>query len=216
MFLLGYLHFFEHNQHMDNPLFENATPLILASTSIYRRELLSKLGIPFHFQKPLFDEEKEKNINMSPQDWVSHLGREKARSLSSNLNCTVGGDQMVLLGNEILGKPGHRDQSLLQLSKMQGKTHELLTAVSVFYKGTERSFLNTTKMTMRKLSTSELESYVDLEKPFDCAGSYKIEKHGIILFEKIETTDFTAIQGLPLLELTQVLLDFGYKIPHSN
>ena len=189
------------------------TPLVLASTSIYRHELLTKLGLPFQSVKPNFDEETAKTTKQKPRDLCLFLGQEKARSLSTAENCVIGSDQMVVLDDQILGKPGSISQACLQLKKMSGKKHELLTSVSIYYQGQEHSHLNITSMTMQTLSEEQILKYVQLDQPLDCAGSYKIEKNGISLFDKIETDDFTAIQGLPLLKVSQILRKFGYKVP---
>lgn len=186
--------------------------LILASTSVYRKELLSKLGFPFLAEKPTFNEDsaKSENTHLAPAELCIFLGQGKARSLATAQNCIVGSDQMAVLAGERLGKPGNLEKAITQLTKMQGKSHELLTSVTVIYKGQEKSFLDKTILKMRPLSLKEIERYLHLDQPFDCAGSYKIEKHGISLFENIQTEDFTAIPGLPLLKLGKILREFGY------
>lgn len=192
------------------------TSLILASTSPYRRELIARLGLPFEAKAPLFDEDIAKSNENSPAQLALFLATEKAKSLSTPENCVIGGDQVVTLGAEILGKPKTKENAFVQLSKMNGQSHELLTATAVFYRGQVKAWVNLTKMQMRKLSSDQIRSYIEMDQPLDCAGSYKIEKSGICLFEKIETTDFTAIQGLPLMELTQTLSEFGYCIPNTR
>jgi septum formation protein len=193
------------------------TPLVLASTSPYRRELLLRLGLPFTAEKPIFDEDSAKHTlldaRFQPRELCLFLGREKARSLARTDNCVIGGDQMLVLNGKIFGKPGTFEKACAQLLEMQGKTHELLTSFSVFFQGQEDSFLDVTRLTMAPLSDRQIEQYVQADQPLDCAGSYKIEKQGIALFEKIETEDFTAIQGLPLLRLTQILKKWGYSVP---
>ncbi len=192
------------------------TPLVLASTSPYRKELLSKLGLPFVAERPLFDEDSAKTQPMLADQLCQFLGQEKARSLAKADNCVIGGDQMLVLGTEILGKPGTKENACQQLQKMQGRTHELLTSVSIYHQLHLHQFLNRTRLTMTPLSAEQIQNYVNLDLPLDCAGSYKIEKHGITLFEKIETEDFTAIQGLPLLNLSQILRKLGYIIPFKT
>ena len=193
------------------------TPLVLASTSPYRKELLQRLGLKFEAQRPLFDADSGKLNStiraFTPDQLCLYLGEEKAKSLAQSNNCVIGGDQILVLNDEILGKPGTNERAFSQLQKMQGKTHELLTSVSVFYQQKLHQFLNRTRMTMTPLTHDQIQHYVDLDQPLDCAGSYKIEKHGITLFEKIDTEDFTAIQGLPLLQLARTLRQLGYIIP---
>jgi septum formation protein len=186
--------------------------MILASTSVYRKELLLKLGMPFSCEKPKFNEDSAKlqNNHLAPADLCLFLGEEKAKSLSTDQNCVIGGDQMAVLTGDRLDKPGSFEKAKIQLEKMQGKTHELLTAVTVIFKGNKKSFLDRTLLKMRPLTGAEIEKYLLRDEPFDCAGSYKIEKHGISLFDSIQTEDFTAIQGLPLLKLAKILREFGY------
>ncbi len=163
------------------------TPLILASTSIYRKELLSKLGISFEVRKPLFDEDSAKlEVSwLKPAELCLFLGKEKARSLANAQNCVIGSDQMLVLGSQILGKPGTVEKARAQLQQMQGREHELLTSVSVFFQGQEHSFLHRAHMKMLPLSEAQIHTYVEADQPLDCAGSYKIEKQGLALFEKI-------------------------------
>jgi septum formation protein len=125
------------------------TPLVLASTSPYRRELLQRLGLPFTVQKPLFDEDSAKHTFLEarpqPKELCRFLGCEKARSLSTLENCVIGGDQILVLGSQIFGKPGTTEKACAQLSHMQGKTHELLTSVTVFFHGQAGKSNNTSR-----------------------------------------------------------------------
>lgn len=192
-------------------------PLVLASTSVYRKTLLAQLGLPFDTQAPAFNEETAKfSFQGSKYDLCLLLAQGKAKSLATEQNCVIGSDQMALLDSETLGKPKNKENAIQQLLKMQGRTHELITSVSVFFQNKEVQFLNKTRLKMKPLSTQQIENYLELDLPFDCAGSYKIEKHGISLMDKIETDDFTAIQGLPLIQLAQTLEGFGYQIPKKD
>lgn len=183
--------------------------LILASTSIYRKDLLSRLGHPFTAMSPLIDEEKEKNPQWSPQELAEKLAFLKAQSLAGEGRVVIGGDQLVAFEGKILGKPHTSEKAVEQLLSMQGKTHELITAVCVFDGFTPHKITDITRLTMKTLSRADLEKYVERDQPLNCAGAYKIEKHGIGLFAKIESKDFTAIQGLPLIELSKVLDTVG-------
>lgn len=199
-------------------MFRSATlafmgPLILASTSPYRRELLERLGVPFETRKPLIDEEKEKDPSLSPRALAEHLAFLKAKSLKGPGLCVIGGDQLVAFEGQILGKPGTREKAIAQLMMMAGKQHELVTAICLFDGDRAIPHTDLTRITFKKLTREQIEKIVDLDQPFDCAGSYKIEKHGIALVEKIETEDFTAIQGLPLLALSRMLESCGRKTP---
>jgi septum formation protein len=189
------------------------SPLILASTSIYRKNLLNRLGIEFITKAPLFDEESAKNAALTPQTMAEFLAMEKAKSLASDNNCVIGADQLVHCDGKILGKSKSHEKALMQLQSMSGKIHEIITAVCIVHHNKLIiPFCNITKMHMKKLSTQQLERYILLDQPVDCAGSYKIELHGIRLFEKIESTDFTAIEGLPLIQLSLELEKLGYQL----
>lgn len=187
--------------------------LILASTSPYRRDLLQQLGLPFVAQKPLVDEEKEKDSRLKPRALAEHLAFVKAKSLAAPGSVVIGGDQLVAFDERILGKPHHRDGAIEQLLTMQGHTHELVTAICIIEDGIPYRHTDITRLQMKSLSREQVTRYVELDRPFDCAGSYKIEKHGMMLFEKILSEDFSAIQGLPLLALSHILKDRGYSIP---
>ncbi len=184
-------------------------PLILASTSKYRQELLARLARPFTAVAPLVDEEKEKDPRLSPQALAEKLAYLKAQSLSQAGQIVIGGDQLVAFEGRIIGKPHTPEKALEQLLSMQGKTHELITAICVFNGDKAIPYTDITRMHMKKMNREQIEKYVQLDNPIDCAGSYKIEKHGIMLFDKIESQDFTAIQGLPLIALNKILENEG-------
>ncbi len=187
--------------------------LVLASTSVYRQELLKRLGLSFKSQAPGIDEDAEKDKGLSPQKLAEHLAGLKARSLLTPGQVVVGGDQLVHFQGQILGKPGSVKAAIEQLLSMSGQSHDLITAVCVSSDQGEVLFTDITRMTLRNLTRSEVERYVEHDQPLDCAGAYKIEKLGITLMEKIETEDFTAIQGLPLMKLAKVLRDKGFQLP---
>lgn len=193
-------------------MIENQKKLILASTSPYRQELLKRLGINFEAKAPLFDEEAHKDPRLTPQALAEKLAHGKALSLAGPQKVVIGGDQLVAFEGQILGKSHTKEKAIAQLQKLRGKTHELITAVCVIDGHTEWAFTNITRMTMKNLGDEQIARYVELDQATDCAGSYKIEKHGIALFEKVETSDFTAIQGLPLIELSQILKNSGLDV----
>lgn len=185
--------------------------MILASTSKYRKELLKRLGLPFDCRTPKFDEEHYKNKGLTPVKLAQFLAQKKAESISRPGICVIGADQLVAFKGEILGKPLNFEKAFEMLSKMSGKTHELITAVYVTTGDKSWKIVDHTRLTMRKLYREQIETYLRAETPYDCAGAYKIEKRGITLFEKIETHDCTAIQGLPLIKLTTVLEEVGIR-----
>lgn len=186
--------------------------LILASTSKYRSELLSRLGLPFESKSPLFDEDSYKNQGLEPVVLAQTLARKKAESLAGPDLCVIGGDQLVSFEGHVLGKPHTFEKACDTLAAMSGKTHELITAVHVITPSGHWDILDRTRLTLRNLSREQIENYVRADQPLDCAGSYKIEKRGISLFSQIESQDFTAIQGLPLIALTRILTEVGFSL----
>lgn len=179
--------------------------LILGSTSKYRKELLERLAFPFTTEAPKIDEDSEKDPNLEPKDLAEKLAFLKAHSLKGAGRVVIGGDQLVSLHGEVLGKPGTPENAFQMLKKMQGQTHLLITAICVFDGDEFETYTNVTELEMHALSDDKIKAYIALDNPLDCAGSYKIEKHGIKLFRKIITEDFTAIQGLPLIKLNELL-----------
>ena len=189
-------------------------PLVLASTSKYRGALLSQLGWEFESIAPGVDEDKVKEQNLSPEELALLLSNYKAQAVFAKRPeaCVIGSDQVCRMGKKIFDKPNTPENAAIQLSQMQGKSHELLTAVTIIYPGGVKSFINRTTLHMRPLTLAKIQQYINVDEPLDCAGSYKLESHGIKLFNKIEMEDQTAIIGLPLIELTNVLLELGYPL----
>lgn len=189
--------------------------LILASTSRYRAELLSRLGVAFSQTAPTVDEEALKLAGEAPDAMALRLAIEKARSVHTlHPDCVViGADQVVDLDGIPLGKPHTREGAIAQLSRMTGRSHRLLSAICLCGPDAIRTHVDVHTLHMRALDRNALERYVDADQPLDCAGSYKIEARGIALFERIEGEDFTAITGLPLLALTRMLSEAGHAIP---
>lgn len=181
--------------------------IVLATTSPYKIQLFSQLGFEFQAQAPLFDESSYKNMNLPPLELAQFLAFEKANSLKEQFPqaLIIGADQVLCLEKMILGKPLNFESNVSQLKMLSGKKHLLLTAVSLTFSKKTVHFCDSTELQMRKLKESEINHYVEFEKAFDCAGGYKIESRGISLFEHISSNDFTAIQGLPLLELNKQL-----------
>ena len=191
--------------------------LILASTSPYRRELLARLGVPFQCESPGVDEDAAKRAISDPVVLAEHLASAKAQAVAERFPdaVVIGSDQLAAVDGEVLGKPGTAERSVEQLERLAGRTHELVTAVCVLRKRDGRTATHTdrTLLTMRNLAREEFERYVAADRPLDCAGSYKIEAAGIALFSRIETEDFTAITGLPLMAVVRMMREFGVVIP---
>lgn len=188
--------------------------LVLASTSPYRKELLEKLGLSFQTKKPICDEDAFKLKIKDPVLLATTLAKEKAQSLAGKNLCVIGGDQVAALeNNEILGKPGTAEKAFEQLSKMQGKTHRLITALCVIMGEKSYPLIDITEIKMRSLTDKQIKAYIEMDNPLDCAGSYKIEKSGMTLMSEIKCQDFSAIQGIPLIQLVNLLSSLGYDIP---
>ena len=180
--------------------------IILASQSPARKKLLDSLKIPFTVIPPQVDEEVYKKKIKDPKNLCQTLARLKVESLQKKNCWIIGSDQIVYLEGRIFGKSGNRLKAMETLSLLQGKTHQLMTALhlqrpddSYF----EELIIN--KMSMRPLTQKQIEFYLNQDQPFACAGSYTIEKKGITLFEKIDSPDFNAIIGLPLISLCSQL-----------
>jgi septum formation protein len=194
----------------------NAKPnfrLILASSSPYRQELLSRLRFPFEAIPPHIDERPL--LNESAEKTALRLAHEKAQAIATNHPdaIIIGSDQVVILENEQIGKPGNHVAALQQLQKMQGETVAFHTALCVIdgRNKDDKSAFQTqccniqTLVTFRTLSDTELDAYLRIEQPYDCAGSAKNEGLGIALIEKIQSDDPTALTGLPLIALSSML-----------
>lgn len=191
--------------------------LVLASTSVYRRELLARLGIPFATEAPGVDEHAPALAALAPEALAAELARQKALAVAARHPdaVVIGSDQIAVLDGERLGKPGTAARAAAQLTKLQGRAHRLVTAVAVTGpgSGTVREFVDVTTLHMRTLGADEIARYVALDQPLDCAGSYRIERAGIALFERIDCADHTAIVGLPLLALSAALRGIGFRLP---
>lgn len=190
--------------------------LVLASTSPYRKVLLDRLGLPFSQAAPKVDESAFKSQgSLGAAGLARLLATEKVNSLISQypLDTIIGGDQVVDLDGKILGKPTTIEAAIDQLIELSGRSHRLATAVAVWDEGRLNTHVDITTLTMRTLELSAIKRYVEADEPLDCAGSYKLESRGISLFERIETADYTAIIGLPLMALTSMLRGVGYVIP---
>lgn len=192
--------------------------LILGSTSVYRKELLQKLGIPFETRKPSCDEDTLKkqlsSQNKSPIEIAESLALAKALSLhqENTHDVIIGADQLIDFDGRIIGKAKTLEKALEQLTAMSGHTHHLITSIAILHGEKKWKLNHISKMKFKKLTTREIENYLKKDLPLDCAGSYKIELSGIALFEKIETDDFSAIQGLPLMWISQKLKEIGYEL----
>ena len=187
--------------------------LILASTSIYRRQFLARLGLPVDARDPQVDETAAPGEHAAKL--AVRLANAKADSVAGRLPPTdavvIGADQAAELEGRLLRKPGNRDTALRQLVACQGKVVSFHTACSVIDRQSGRRWqgMDHTRVSFRTLDERRLVRYIELEQPYDCAGGFKSEGLGIVLFDSIESTDPTGLLGLPLIWLSGVLREAG-------
>ena len=189
--------------------------LILASTSKYRKLLLERLDLSFDCIAPATDESPI--ADEAPGSLVIRLAFQKAKAVSNQYPAAVviGSDQVAVLGDQVLGKPGNHQTALKQLHACSSQTVEFLTSVSVQQKvkNFSEQYTDVTRVRFRKLTNTEIESYLRREMPYDCAGSFKSESLGVTLFEQVITDDPTALIGLPLIHTSALLRMAGFKLP---
>jgi septum formation protein len=188
--------------------------LILGSTSAYRRELLSRLGTPFSVESPHVDETPL--AGESPVDLATRLALAKARAVAQRFpaHIVIGSDQVADLDGLALGKPETHARAVLQLQQMRGKIVIFQTAVAVvcLENGFCQEALAQVKVRFRNLEDEEIENYLRIEQPYDCAGSAKSEGLGIVLLDAIESDDPTALIGLPLIRTSRMLRAAGIRL----
>jgi MAF protein len=190
-------------------------PLVLASTSPFRGELLARLGLPFDIAAPDTDESVVEGE--PPEDLVQRLAGLKARSVSARYSdaLIVGSDQVACIDGRILGKPGNRENAIAQLTEASGKAVTFHTGLCLYNSrsGAEQVLCERFTAHFRELGREQIEHYVDKEEPFGCAGSFKSEGLGIVLFRRLEGDDPNALIGLPLIRLVDMLLNEGVSLP---
>jgi len=187
---------------------------VLASSSPYRGELLSRLHIKFAQASPSIDESSLPNE--TPHELVSRLALEKAKALSENYNdaLIIGSDQVAILNNHVLGKPGNHNNAVKQLKNASGQTVTFLTSLCLYNSQTQQHQLDVIqyKVGFRDLSDNEIENYLRLEEPYNCAGSFKSEGLGVALFSHQEGDDPTSLIGLPLIRLISMLKNEDFYV----
>ncbi|ALP53369.1 septum formation inhibitor Maf [Candidatus Tenderia electrophaga] len=189
-------------------------PLILASSSPYRRELLLKLGVDFACVAPDIDETPRPHE--SPEHLVARLALEKARAVArcNRDALIIASDQVALLGGRILGKPGTHAAARQQLAAASGNTVLFLTSLVLLDAATDKfqSAVVPFSVHFRSLAESEIEGYLHKEQPYNCVGAFKSEGLGITLFERLEGDDPNTLVGLPLIQLTRMLAQAGVRL----
>jgi len=185
--------------------------LILGSTSRYRRELLTRLRLPFEVEAPGVDETPRPGE--APAALAQRLALEKARAVAARhpQDVVIGSDQVADLAGEPLGKPGDHARAVAQLQRMSGQRVVFQTALAVVRRDTgfEAVDLAAVSVTFRTLSDAEIETYLRLDEPYDCAGSARSESLGVALLSAIDSDDPTALVGLPLIRTCALLRAAG-------
>jgi septum formation protein len=194
---------------------ETGLKLVLASTSSHRKKLLERFGVPFTVAAPNVDETPLPGE--SAVELVRRLARSKADVVAqrSTKSLVVGSDQLAVCGRDALGKPGSGERAIAQLKSLSGQRVVFHTAIHVLNSesGANEGYVDLTTVHFRKLTDDEIRRYVTRDKPYDSAGGFKIEALGISLFERVESSDPTALIGLPLIWLAAALRRHGFTLP---
>ncbi len=189
--------------------------LVLGSTSPFRKALLDKLGIPFITDTPNTDETRRPGE--TPDRLVRRLAEDKARHVASRFPdaLVIGSDQVACVGDEILGKPGNRENAIAQLSAASGKAVTFYTGLCLYNAANDQIQVAVEPFVVhfRELGSAQIERYIDREQPFNCAGSFKSEGFGITLFAALEGRDPNALVGLPQIRLVEMLDRQGVALP---
>ncbi|MBI1732070.1 MAG: septum formation protein Maf [Gammaproteobacteria bacterium] len=190
--------------------------IVLASSSPYRRELLERLKVPFVWSAPAVDEQPFDGE--APEATVRRLAESKARSLvrAHPDALIIGSDQVAVSADGgLLNKPGNRETARLLLQRSSGRAIRFLTGLCLLdgKSGRAQVDLSECEVSFRKLTDGEIERYLDVEQPYDCAGAFKSEKLGIALLESMSLPDPTALVGLPLIALSAMLRRAGVPVP---
>ncbi|MGB5331617.1 MAG: Maf family protein [Woeseiaceae bacterium] len=199
---------------MQNP---SAPAIVLASSSQYRRNLLERFLEQFETVSPNVDEAND--LGLDPGDLARHLARKKAEAVAVNArdSLIIGADQLAVLNNTILGKPGNHQAAVEQLLAASGHVVTFLTAVCILdpIGRTRHEHTDKTTVRFREFDRRLADTYLRHDKPYDCAGSFKIEGAGFVLFESVTTDDPTALIGLPMIWVADRLLQLGYLAPQK-
>ncbi|MGE7991951.1 Maf family protein [Pseudomonas sp. NPDC089554] len=190
-------------------------PLLLASSSPYRRELLQRLRLPFTWASPDIDEQRLKDEPAT--ELVRRLAKEKAEALAASHpgHLIIGSDQVAVLGEQILGKPHTFERACEQLLAASGQQVTFLTGLTLLNSATGQYQVDCVPftVTLRELDRERVERYVNAEQPLDCAGSFKAEGLGVSLFQQTHGSDATSLVGLPLIRLVDMLIKEGVQVP---
>ena len=188
--------------------------LILASTSPFRKNVLEKLGLPFDCHAPEVDEAPQPHE--TPAQLVERLSIAKAQAVAAHLQqgLVIGSDQVAVIDDEILGKPGNHENAVGQLERASGKTVTFLTGLALVNaeSGAIQAEVVPFKVVFRQLTQPQIVNYLNAEQPYNCAGSFKSEGLGIALFDRLEGDDPNTLIGLPLIRLIRMLEKEGMTV----
>ena len=197
---------------MQNP---SAPSIVLASASEYRRGLLDRFLDDYQAVSPDIDESNPDNL--SPKKLARHLARKKAETIlpTARDSLIIGADQLAVLDGKVLGKPGDHQKAVEQLVAASGHVVTFRTAVCILDPVGKNRYEHVDKTTVqfRDFDRRLAEAYLRHDEPYDCAGSFKIEGAGFVLFKSVKTDDPTALIGLPMIWVSDVLLELGYLLP---
>lgn len=201
-----------------NPPFNVETnpmpPLILASSSIYRRKLLQQLDLTFSSHSPDIDESIR--AGETPAQLALRLAIEKAKAIANHhhQHLIIGSDQVACLDQTILNKPGNHQRAVEQLTRCNGNTVQFYTALALLNSasGKLQSWVEPFEVTFRQLTSEQIENYLQREQPYQCAGSFMVEGLGISLFSKLNGEDPNSLIGLPLIKLVEMLANEGVNV----
>jgi septum formation protein len=197
---------------MQNP---SAPPIVLASSSPYRRGLLDRFLDAYEAVDPEVDESNDDDLG--PAELARYLARTKAEAvvINSRNALVIGADQLAVLDDQVLGKPGDHAKAVEQLLAASGKTVTFLTAVCILdpigrarYEHTDKTIVR-----FRQFDRRLVEAYLRHDEPYDCAGSFKLEGAGYVLFESVQADDPTGLIGMPMIWVADRLLQLGYLLP---
>lgn len=188
--------------------------LILASTSPFRKSVLEKLGLPFDCHAPEVDEAPQPHE--TPAQLVERLSIAKAQAVAAHLQqgLVIGSDQVAVIDDEIIGKPGNHENAVAQLARASGKTVTFLTGLALVNaeSGAIQAEVVPFKVVFRQLTQPQIANYLNAEQPYNCAGSFKSEGLGIALFDRLEGDDPNTLIGLPLIRLIRMLEKEGMTV----
>lgn len=189
--------------------------IVLASASTFRAQQLRQIGVEFDILASQIDEDNFKRQITNPRILAETLSQAKAAQVARREHggIVIGSDQVAVIDGRILSKPLTEERAVEQLQRLRGRSHELITAVSVISDEERFDHTDVSRLHMRDLSDEAIRRYVLADQPLQCVGAYKIEARGASLFERLESSDPSAIIGLPLFAVVEALNRFGYPIP---